>query len=76
MDHRLFENFFLGPEAGEPDHIGFGPKPRQLALGVVAGLHLHFGDGLGLGGAAGEKVKGLFVAQGGKWLGRGGIESK
>ncbi len=63
----------IGTEAGEPMDVGFGAEPGPLALGVLAGAELHFGDGVQFGGGgAGEEGEGLFVAEGLEGLGGGG----
>jgi hypothetical protein len=72
----FFDNFRLRAEAGEPDDAGFGAEPGELALGVLAGFGLHFGEGGGRGEAAGENIDGLFVTKGGEGFGGGGIESE
>ena len=54
--------------------IGVGAEPGELALGIVPGFELEVGDGLGFGGAAGEVVEALLIAEGGKRFRGGGIE--
>lgn len=75
-EDRFFENFRLRAEAGKPDGAGIRAEPGELAFGVLASFGLHFGEGGGRGEAAGEAVGGLFVAERGEGLGRGGIESE
>jgi len=73
-DHRLFKYLGRSAEIELPMDIGVGAEPGELALGIMPGFELEVGNGLGGGGAAGEVIEGLLIAEGGKRFGRRGIE--